>query len=516
MPSRAAQLELIKQRAAAPPVDAQGHPRGVRSVALPGDGQATAAERVNNLFTSYAPLGLNLPWYVLEHVELLSRWNPDYGQAISNIKTLANSGFEILIEGSSARAEARLRERINEKARVIQERHGGLDGLVTKLLDQAATYGAMCGEWVLSEDLDDVIDFIDVNPKSIRFFWEDEHWHPYQKVTASQAKAAKARGQKVRNGNCIQLNESTFHYYAFEALPGNPYGVPPFLAALENIAIQKDMINNMAQIVKKVGMLGVIDLVVKNIPMERGETPEAYQARAGAYLSQYASAIEEMMRSGGIAHFDDAELNHYVAQSNVAGVTQILKSNEEFIFSGLRSMPSVQGRSYSTTETYAGVAYDIIIRNTFHYQRACKRMIEAGLWLMATMWGEQPNSLSMTFKSNKTLHRLQDAQAHLLEIKAGLMMWVSGLIDQQGFAQHVGVNEIHEEMDEPPESQILGNSSPGGGAGTNSTDDQIQPPARSDSGVELSPAARQWLQAQLDDIQANISAYSGSPVPSNS
>ena len=465
-----------------------------RSVRLPGSTvfQENAAEQVFNLFSSYAPLAYMLSWEVLDYVEILAKWNPDYSQAVQNIKTLSNSGHNLFVDHSSANKGEKIKARLEEKARTIQERHGGIDGLIGKLLEQAATYGAMCGEWVPNEELDDIVEFIDVNPKTIRFFWEDSHWAHYQKVTRAQAEEAKKNGQKVRNGDCVKLNENTFHYYAFDAAPGSPYGVPPYIAALRNIGIQSDMINNMAKIVKKIGLLGVMHMAVEPLSKNRGETDAEFATRARAFLSEYAASLEDALEGGGMVHFNDAELKLENVGGNAAGATNIFKQNEELIFSGLKSMPSVQGRSYSTTETYAGVAYDIIIRMTYTFQRAAKRMIESGYWLMATMWGETPKSIRLEFNSNKSLHRLQDAQSSILEIKFALMLWVTGVIDQIGFAQLLGYSSVKKEMLQPPDSQILGNGSPGGGAGANSTDPgnaSTGPPARGDSSPDVSPDA---------------------------
>lgn len=454
--------------------------RSVRPQAQTAFMNGSAADKVFSTFDSYAPLAYMLPWEILDQIEIIARWNPDMSQAVNNSKTLANSGHDLYVEARSPRAAEKIKSRMLEKARDIQKQHGGIDGLIGKLLDQACTFGAMCGEWVLSEELDDVVDFVDVNPKSIRFFWEDNHWAPYQKVSAAQAEEAKRNGQRVRNGNCVKLNELTFQYFAFDAAPGSPYGTPPFIAALKNIGIQQDMVENMSKIVKKIGLLGVLDVVVNSLPMERGESQEQYEARAKQVLDDVAVAVESTLEDGGFAHFDDVELKATNLSGNAAGATNIFKQNEELIFSGLRSMPSVQGRSYSTTETYAGVAYDIIIRNTWNYQRAVKRMVEAGYWLMASVWGLQPKSVKLEFHKNKSLHRLQDAQAELLEIKVALMLWAAGVIDQQGFAQRLGFNTPVKPYALPPESNLLGNTSPGGGGGNSSTDDGITEPARSD------------------------------------
>lgn len=447
---------------------------------------AGAAAALGGLPGMYAPLSYMLPWAALDYIEMVAVYNPDYSQAIDNIITLSNPNWNVFVTGAK-RSATQIKSRIEEKSLSVQRSFGGLNGLIDKLLKQAATYGAMCGEWLVSEDLTDVLDFADINPKLIRFFWEDDHWAPYQKVSFFQMQEANKTGQVTRQGNFVKLNEVTFHYYAFNAFPGSPYGVPPFLAALPHISTQQDMLFNMAQVVKKVGMLGVVDIVVEQLNMMPGETPEGFRSRAVAYLEEYATAMEQMMSQGGIAHFDDATVNAKSISGNAAGASAIFKQNEELLFSGLKSMPSVQGRSYSTTETYAGVAYDIIIRNTGRYQSAVKAMMESGFWLMSALWGENPKTIQLNFKPNKTLHRLEEAKAENMEILNNAMLWVLGMLDQQGVAHRMGFNEVATELGKAPTGDpIFGHPSTArsvdgqqGGGGGSSTGDH--PPAAGSS-----------------------------------
>lgn len=425
----------------------------VTSAFVGDEDKGNAALQIKKLFQQYAPLSYGLPWEMLDYVELLATYNPDYSQAVENIKMLANSGHELFVDAESDLQKKKIKDQLELMARTVQESHGGIDGVINKLLDQGAVFGAMCGEWVLDDSLSTVIDFVDISPKKIRFFWiEDEQiFAPHQKVTGAQAQEAKRNGQEVRN-NCVRLNAETFCYYAFDSAPESPYGTPPFLAALSNIAIQRDIVHNMAQIVKKIGLLGMIDLSIERLDPLPNESESAYAARAGAYLDDYVGVAEEMVRDGGMVHFDDVTATMTQIGGNAAGATNIHKANEELLFSGLKSMPSVQGRSYSTTETYAGVAYDIIIRNTFKYQNAVKRVIERGYYLQSTLLGLKPTKISLAFKENRSLNRLQEAQAKAAEIKNNYMLWVLGIIDQNDVAQNVGYSQPKTPMSEPPKS----------------------------------------------------------------
>lgn len=112
-------------------------------------------------------------------------------------------------------------------------------------------------------------------------------------------------------------------------------------------------------------------------------------------------------------------------------------------------------------------------------------MIETGYWLMLNLQGMPATKVSLEFKPNKTLHRLQNAQALLLEIKCALQLWATGVLDQEGFAQYIGFSRVAKEMENIPESQIVGNASPGGGAGNTSTTQPDTGPKPPDSNAML-------------------------------
>lgn len=492
-------LEAVSDKAGTPPAQLPGVspprlPAGLRSSqnVIAGAG---AAAQITGLYNNYAPLAYMLPFQSLDYIEMIAQYNADFSQAVDNVVTLANSGYNIVITGP-ARTVRRTHDQIVSHGTTVMAEHGGYEGLIDKLLHQAAVYGAMCGEWLLSEDLKDVVGFADINPKLIRFFWEDNHWAPYQKVGFLQLEEAIKSGQKVRAMGFVKLNEITFRYIGFNAYPMSPYGTPPFLAALQHISTQQDMLFNMSQIVRKVGLLGIIDVVVDQIAKQPGESEESYMNRAKSYLTEYSDAMEDMMTQGGMVHFDDVEVKTTNVAGNAAGATNIFKQNEELLFSGLKSMPSVQGRSYSTTETYAGVAYDIIIRNTRKYQDGVRQMMAQGFWLMAGLWGENPQGIEMDFLPNKTLQRLEEAKATNLEIINSLMMWVMGIWNQETVAHALGQDAPVKPMDTPPSDDPIFGSKPGAHKPTSGEDEGGDPPPPTGS-----RGTKEWL---LEDSEVSM------------
>lgn len=400
---------------------------------------------------TYAGLSNSLPFELYDYVELVAMYNPDFSQAVNNIKNLANPGYKVVVNATNESRAAAYRERLIKKQRDIKPRIGGLDGITNNLLMQGAIYGAMCGEWILDDSLSDVVDFAFVNPKNIRFFWdkEEEDWHPYQKV--SLAALASAKGEQEIRGSCIRLNTNTFFYQAIYTFNNNPYGVPPLFAALENIGIQREMVNNLKSITKKMGMLGILEVIIEKLPMEPDETPSQYIERCNKFLTNYQNLIQDMINQGGIVHFDDTKVTNLSIAERAQGADQIFKLNEELVFSGLHSLPSVQGRSYSTTETYAGVAYELLLRSVGDFTDAVKYIMEQGCWLMDKVWGIGVSEIKFDFGENKSLNNLQNAQADAIRLNNDMRLWHNRILGQQQVAQRHGVDVPYENIDAPVE-----------------------------------------------------------------
>jgi hypothetical protein len=418
---------------------------------------STLSTALGAIEESYAGMSLALPFELYDYVELVALYNADFSQAVDNVKNLANPGFNIVVNAKSELKAKKYRDRLNLAERSIKPTHGGLHGIVNGLVRQGAVYGAMCGEWILSADLSDVVDFVFVNPKNIRFFWDKDKqiWQPYQYVDLVMAEEAKSRGLVVKNGNCVELNTNTFYYYNVFGYNNNPYGIPPFLASLEPIGIQRELINNLKSITKKMGMLGIIEVVIERLPKEPEETFSQYLERCKNFLSNYQGLIQNMVNEGGIVHYDDSEVKNLSIAEKAEGAEKLFTLNEEQVFSGLHSVPSVQGRSYSTTETYASVSYEILLRSIGDFTAGAKYIIERGCWLMDKVWGIGVSSIEMQFCENKALNLLQKAQAEAISVNTDLVLWRNKILNQTQVAQRHNLDAPMEHLDEPVESKPM-------------------------------------------------------------
>lgn len=406
------------------------------------DGEDTIFSALSNI-QSPESLPFDMPWEILEYMEVLASWDPDFSSAVDNVRNLAGREFNIHPVGGNTRNVEVVAKRIYKKFRTIGPRHGGgITSIVDNLVVQAATYGAMAGEWLISDDLRDVIDFVLINPKSIRFFWieEEGRYAPFQKVSITAASDALKRGQEVR-GSCIRLNDASFVYAPYHNSVGGPYGIPPFIAAIANVGIQNNMMKNLKQVVRKLGMLGVFDMTIKSLEMRPGESDANYQARVEAYLQSYVPIAEQLASDGSLIHYDDLELDLTSLQGNSAGAATLHRTNRDMIHTGLKNFNMIQSeRASSTIDTLAGLSFDLMLRSAKKYQFGVASILRQGFLLMDALWRTNAlTDLVVVFEKNRPINRLYDALAYGAEIKNQNTLWVNGLISQDEVAMGLGI-----------------------------------------------------------------------------
>lgn len=442
-------LELFRPSTRSPQLTVEPEKAGPSRLTFPlGKSLDTLYDRISGLgdmIGGLAPekLPFDMPWEVLDYVEYLSYWNADYSTAVDNVRNMAGTKFSIHVAGVNKRNVAATLIALQDKAEMIGPRHGGgLANIADNLIVQAATYGAMAGEWILTDDLMDVRDYVLINPKTIRFFFDkrEKRQVPYQKVSMFAAQAAKKRGQQTI-GNHIRLNEMTFTYAAYHNSYGGPYGVPPFLAALDPIYLQKDMLKNIKSIVRKLGLLGIVDFQITSLEQEPGESDAHYQSRVTAYLEAYVPIVQQLVNDGALVHYDDLTATTMaVSKDSSQAASSLFQDNQLLLETGLKNFNMSQNRQSSTIDTFAGLAYDLMLRSARKYQDGVASIFAHGLRLYNLLQGVTGvERTTVQFQQQRPINRLYDAMAEAAEIKNANILWINGLIDQDEAAKRCGI-----------------------------------------------------------------------------
>lgn len=319
---------------------------------------------------------------VLEH---LGKWNADISYAIENIVQLGNTPYDISFNDDIPASQVKkMRQELSDVENNWYAYSGGIQSLRNDLLAQGAVTGAISGEAVPTESLDGIKKIVLVSPKNVRFAYNKgfDIYEPYQKLN----NMIGIRRDAV-NG-LIKLNVTTYKYYAVRRFNESPYAIPPFLAALDSIAIEKDMMDSFKHVVKKLGVLGFLKVLVKAPIKATGQSDADYQAAADNQLLRTATEIDKGIKKGYVIGFDGMHsIDMQTISTNVTGATDLIKVNNEMKMAGLKQDPLMLGRNYSTTETVGRVILAKLSAQLQNYQMLVDKFIGETMYLHLILKG---------------------------------------------------------------------------------------------------------------------------------
>ena len=401
---------------------------------LPAGGRETQApEETLDYFWSNALFGYRtaaefMPFEVMDLLQQLSIIMPDMAQAVDNIARLGNTGHRVEIFGSE-RAADDLNAALDDLAQRIYPHGCGMDGFVNDVLSQIARSGALSVEWVARRDLSGWEKIVLVPVRTIRFILRDGEY------IAVQTKS----GHEALKDQFIELNPLTYLYYAIERLDTSFYAVPPMLSALDNVMVQRDIMKQLKFVARKLGIMGFLEVLLSAPEQKPGETVEAFKERCRTYLRETAERVKGSFKDGLVLGFKEVQefkMNQVV--SDARGVKDLVQMNEEQVCSGIKQDPAMMGRTYSTTETYAGVVFSKLVNQIQNYQRLVRRCLEHGYALEARMLGIAVDKISVKFNESDLVNRRVKAEAEEIEIRNANSLYDAGVIDQAQRAQRLG------------------------------------------------------------------------------
>ncbi|MBI4621051.1 MAG: hypothetical protein HY739_12970 [Desulfobacterales bacterium] len=367
------------------------------------------------------------PLEYLQVLEVLAIWNPDVSQALSILVNMGNAGHEVEIQAKNPDAAL---DRLNWLAGNVYKTGGGMDGLINHFFRQIPLMGALSGEWVIADRIEEGVRDVVIPPvRTIRFKYGNGEYRPYQYT-----------GRGIDN-TFVELNPLTFSYSPIMTMDGSPYAIPPFYAALKNIEVQLDAVSNIGYIIKKTGLLGFLDVNMEIPQQKAGESDESFKQRLQKRLKDYAAAYASNFSKGVAVHYKDQEIKHNsVGATASAGAKSIFNLNEEQICSALDIPPSMMGRSYSTTETYAEVDFKKLMTRITNIRRITKRFIEKGYELDLLLRGMEAD-VTVHFNEGTGFKELERAQADGEVIDNVIKKRDAGFIDDDQAARELGYDE---------------------------------------------------------------------------
>jgi hypothetical protein len=420
--------------------------RRVDGVELPQDGRSSVDSGAG-LAAGVLAMGTVIPrvphlFETLRSLEKFSVCNPDFSQVVGNMVALGNTGHTITVDASTeALADAAL-TRINEAAPRLYPNAAGIDGLINAYIRQSMVSGAISSEDVVDLPGKRVAKVVIVPVDEIRFRRVDGEYRAYQ-----QPKNWLAARRDQRNGplGLVELNPNTYHYYAIETVENCPYARPPGIAAVDMLeGAQKDAIENLSWIVRKLGILGLVIVNLTKPKVKPGESDAEFHARAQRYLTAVREVLDGNFKKGLLVAFNDQKFDHANVASDARGAGDIFQVIEELVCSGMGAMPWELGRNYTTTETFADVAFNIKLSQMTNHQRLAKRRVERTYDLDLMLAGIAVDNVTVEFNRAEARDVSKKAQADQTIQQMIFERAEKGIISADKAAQELGYEKAED------------------------------------------------------------------------
>ena len=361
----------------------------------------------------------------------LYKINPDMSIALQDMFKLSNTDHQVNFPYNTIEEADKMRAHLREKSKNWSRYSAGINGLVNKMICQSMVGGAISIEAVPNQKLDGLSTILFINPEDIRFEREtDGVYQPYQ---INRQKIANKKPQYIK------LNTATYLYVSTFNDTDEPYGIPPFLAALDSIKTQHDMRVNFKEIMEIMGMVGFLEAKMLKPAKKANESEHAYAARLAKILRELKVNLRDGMKDGIVTgYIDDHEFKLNSTSASLQNLDVPWKMNQQSVANGLGVNSSLIGVQQNNTEGGAGIALSKLISQLKNIQMMLKFAIEFIYSLELRLAGLPNKGVEVVFGTSTISDEIKVQQAMEYKIKNVIAKYNQGLISQEQAAWELG------------------------------------------------------------------------------
>lgn len=404
----------------------------------PPTGDADVFANLNRQLKFVRP---EFPFECIPIIRKLYKVNSDVGQVLYDLIQLTNTGHKIEFEQSvDPDLQDKMREHLENASTVWGQGTAGIDGLVNKLIAQIYVSGALSVEAVVKMDLTGVDYIALVNPETIRAAEYRGKYEFYQK-------SKKLLGVKEEY---IKLNPNTYKYYGLFSDEDTPYGVPPFLTALEDISMQKDMKLNIKHILNQLGLLGYLEVRLNKPGQQANEPEKTYRERLVNLLIETKRNILKGFKEGVVVGYqEDHEFEFHSTSKNLNGVQELFNLNENQIANGLKTSATFLGVREGSSEGFTSIVFTKMLSQLKNVQDIIEEFLETTYKLELALQGFDYKSLKVVFNASTITDDLKHQQAKEIKQRILRNLWIDRIIGPETYADEMGYKKPHKII-EPP------------------------------------------------------------------
>lgn len=382
-----------------------------------------------------------VPFEWIPVIRNLYKTNENVGSVLNDLIQLTNTGHEIKFDQSVKADKAeKMRSHLREATKKWGYGTAGIDGLINKWIAQIWISGALSIEFVPNSLLTALESPVLVNPENIRFSLQKKGYEPYQKTNKLYSK----------EGEYIKLNQNTYVYCALLGDEDAPYGIPPFLTALDAIANQKDMKENIKHIMNQVGLLGYLEAKVAKPNQNDGENDTKYAGRLTQLLNDTKTAMLAGFKKGIVVGYEeDHDFEFHSTTKNLNGVSDIFNMNETQIANGLKSSPAFIGQDKGGGEGQLGIVFTKMLSQLRNVHKILSHVLQFGYDLELRLMGFDPKGLKVEFSTSTITDDMKYQQAREIKQRVSHNLWVDGIIGPNQYANEMGYQKPDRKVEAP-------------------------------------------------------------------
>lgn len=368
---------------------------------------------------------------VIPLIRNLYKVNPDISIAVQDMFKLSNTGHHVTFPNNTAEEASKMRDHLTKASKRWSKYCAGIDGLVTRMIVQQFVSGAISVEGVPNDDLTGLATVVFIKPENIVFHRENNGVYTAYQVN---------HNFMLKKEDYIKLNPETYIYCSTFNDTDEPYGIPPFLGALDSIKTQSDMKVNMKQIMEIAGMVGFLEALVDKPGQKANESERAYIIRLKNYLREMKKATKEGMKDGLVVGFkDDHEFKLNSTTKELGNVEKPWNINQQGLANGLGVNASIIGAGTVVSgEGASGVVLSKMISQLKNLQNMIGYVLEKLYTLELLLAGFNNKGIKITWGPSTVTDDVKVQQANQYKIQNLNMLYAAGIISQEEYAYKAG------------------------------------------------------------------------------
>lgn len=361
----------------------------------------------------------------------LYKVNPDMGIAVQDMFKLTNTGHTVAFPNNTDKEAEAMRNHLMGVSKKWSNYSAGIYGLVNRMIVQALIGGAISIEAVPNDTLTGLSTILFLKPERIIFKRENNGiYSPYQINNY-------LTGDKKQQ--YIKLNPETYFYCGTFNDTDEPYGIPPFMPALDSIKTQADMKNNIKQVMEIAGLIGFLEALVEKPAQKGSESDKAYTSRLVNYLRQMKRNVREGMKDGVVVGFkDDHEFKLNSTTKELGNLNTPWTINQQSVANGLGINGSIIGVNQAAGEGAAGTALSKMISQLKNLQNMVSYGLNRIYSLELLLAGFNNKGIIITWGPSTVTDDVKIQQALQYKIQNLNSLFRDGIISQYQYAWEMG------------------------------------------------------------------------------